>query len=911
MELHQTIEALRTNLEDLQRLHKQQRLRRILKYVLIGFLIGRHALQRIQTLQTENKRLVQSIADNINKLDVQLQDLSQRIKTFSETFIQLTTITKSLAEYTDRLDHAQSIFLSLERHIIEYRTALQNLLRTTIEQQISQLKKHVMTIEHSSAYLIYADEQATLSQIEGFHKELEYIVHQGVLSIQYATSKRKELEELRQQVANYNHEYVKQEKRTHSHLWHVGRGLQPLDDEQQTAIIRDDTYNLVVAAAGSGKTEVLITRIAYLIQAKGILPHRILAIAYQRKDVKQIKNRLRNNYGIAGVNVCNFHQLGIKILRRAEKITGLTTLNETKDERAHIVREILNGKLEKDSLLLSRVTQYAKYLDEPTRKSDVEIEYRQRQLFPDTSIDNRKVRSQAEKEILDFFLTWKLNGRSIAIEYEPVVEGLAPKTPDFYLPQYDLYFEHWAINTRGEVPEDFDQSSKEYVESMEYKKRWFRENKKPLVETFSHEYNKDNPEPFLQSLRERTLTCLHEQFNEEFEFTPKSYEEMLEVVRESSRHYLSKEQLTYDIVNFIKNAKTYGFTPEQMHQRLKRPDWTRKQRSFGTLATMVYETYESVLITKRRIDFEDMINRAIAELAQNSHLYNNAFDHILIDEYQDITVQCHKLVQQLLDHNHRCKLFCVGDDWQSIMGFAGSNLGLFVNFEEQFDHPKISQISTNYRSVKSIVDAGEDLIREKYDCQRPKITHAHRGKMNFINVLTLVHETTYETEYYKQMIQDCVGRIRFFLEDVYAPSDILVLSRFLRGFPRLSILFKDRAEEMGVKITLEPRAKSRVRLLTIHKAKGLQAKIVFILNVIKGTHGLPCEIEDSGLYMPARENYPTQNHLDEERRILYVAITRAMEQLFIYTWEPAYGESAKSPFLEDIEAHTMEQRLPY
>jgi len=95
-------------------------------------------------------------------------------------------------------------------------------------------------------------------------------------------------------------------------------------------------------------------------------------------------------------------------------------------------------------------------------------------------------------------------------------------------------------------------------------------------------------------------------------------------------------------------------------------------------------------------------------------------------------------------------------------------------------------------------------------------------------------------------------------------------------------------------------------LLTVHKAKGLEAKVVFILNVIKDTYGFPCEIEDSSILEPARENYPLQDQKEEERRLFYVAMTRAMEDLYIYTWEPA-----KSEFLEEIEEHTQEERLSY
>jgi DNA helicase-4 len=95
-------------------------------------------------------------------------------------------------------------------------------------------------------------------------------------------------------------------------------------------------------------------------------------------------------------------------------------------------------------------------------------------------------------------------------------------------------------------------------------------------------------------------------------------------------------------------------------------------------------------------------------------------------------------------------------------------------------------------------------------------------------------------------------------------------------------------------------------VLTVHKAKGLEARVVFILNVIKDLYGFPCEIEDTSILEPARENYPHQNRKEEERRLFYVALSRAKEDLNIYSWEPSISE-----FLEEINNYTVKERLNY
>ena len=102
---------------------------------------------------------------------------------------------------------------------------------------------------------------------------------------------------------------------------------------------------------------------------------------------------------------------------------------------------------------------------------------------------------------------------------------------------------------------------------------------------------------------------------------------------------------------------------------------------FAYIALDIYETYENELRDENKIDFSDMINLAVKELKENKELYKNSFDQILIDEYQDVSAQRCELIRELMRKNEGCKLFCVGDDWQSIMGFTGSDLDFFVNFQ--------------------------------------------------------------------------------------------------------------------------------------------------------------------------------------------------------------------------------------
>jgi DNA helicase-4 len=443
---------------------------------------------------------------------------------------------------------------------------------------------------------------------------------------------------------------------------------------------------------------------------------------------------------------------------------------------------------------------------------------------------------------------------------------------------------------------------------MEMKKKWFTENDKLLVETFAHEYNQEDPEHFIELLKKRVLEKLQTKQKGVFEFTLKTYDEIVEIVWQSYRTPVD------DIVNFITTAKTYDLTPARIAEKLRNPNWTRKQLAFGDLVVPVYSTYEVVLREHGEIDFEDMINNAINVLEKNQQLRTDAYDHILIDEYQDISEQRYKLIKKLMERNPKCKLFCVGDDWQSIMGFSGSNLHFFVNFDQYFPNSAKTKISTNYRSDKTIVDAGAELIKNNTSCQIQKPTTSNRKEEKPIRVLRSPHKEKYEWNYHRQTAEDCISRIINYLKNGYSPEDIMVLSRCMRtrighGYKFLSNvgIFIEKAKENGLELAYENKdVRNKVRLLTAHKSKGLEAKVVFLLNVTSGMYGFPCEIEDSSLYEPARENYPLQNPSEEERRLFYVAMTRAKEDLYIYTWEPAV-----SKFVEEIEDFTVEERLSY
>lgn len=436
-------------------------------------------------------------------------------------------------------------------------------LKLELSNRIQEIEKIVKEIKNSDTYLIYSNKKDILLKIENFQKEIRSYSGKKKLSKDFALRVENFLDVYHKTIISFNQNLIEKRKKEYSYLWKKDNII--LDDEQQNSILIDDKYNLVVAAAGSGKTEVLITRIAYLIRRipDRIKPNRILAIAYQRKAKELIEKRLNDQYCIDEVCVRTFHKLGKDILESSgRKIETTHIIDDNK--KYQLIKEDFEEKIATNREFYELFVQYLKTIrnedHEPTieDKKAVLIHAQERAYI---CIDGTKVKSKAEKEIMDYLLIHKINKELIKTEYESAVGGFRP---DFYLPQYDIFIEHWAIDQRGEVPVWFNQSSQDYKDLMEKKKKWFTENKRVLIETFAYEFNAEAPESFADLLKNRILGALEERFpQKEFEFTELTYQELLELVWNSQKTPIE------DIQNFITIAKTYGLTHEKIAEKLK------------------------------------------------------------------------------------------------------------------------------------------------------------------------------------------------------------------------------------------------------------------------------------------------------------------------------------------------------
>jgi DNA helicase-4 len=321
-----------------------------------------------------------------------------------------------------------------------------------------------------------------------------------------------------------------------------------------------------------------------------------------------------------------------------------------------------------------------------------------------------------------------------------------------------------------------------------------------------------------------------------------------------------------------------------------------------------------------------MINKAIKFLQEKPKLYLNTYEHILIDEYQDISPQRYELINELMKKNPKCKLFCVGDDWQSIMGFSGSNLDYFSNFSTYFklgDGAK-TDLTKNYRSTKTIVEAGKSIINNNKmksssnsneKGQIPKETSA--GNPNLMDkenplLVFSVHESAFDKKYNETIAKHCLQRIKDLHEKdpkTYPYDEFLVLMR-IKNEKKYIWEFVDKySREFDIPIIKESHKEvpNRVRFMSVHKSKGLQAKVVIVLNMDKGQYGFPCELEQPDIFEPAIKNSDGMKEDEqEERRLFYVAVSRAKEEVIMYT-----QKNKESKFITEIKDFTKREELGY
>ncbi len=270
-----------------------------------------------------------------------------------------------------------------------------------------------------------------------------------------------------------------------------------------------------------------------------------------------------------------------------------------------------------------------------------------------------------------------------------------------------------------------------------------------------------------------------------------------------------------------------------------------------------YICYESYLNKEGLMDFNDMINIAINKLDK----VNLKYKHIIIDEYQDTSLTKFLLIKKIISIN-KSNLFAVGDDFQSIYRFTGSNIKIITRFKKYFPFSKIIKLKYTYRNSKELVFiAGKFIMKNK-----SQIRKKMKSKIRENNPVKII--------YYDDLISSINKVIE--KEEI---DDLFVLSRNNKDLENINI--------KGIKY----------KKMSVHKSKGLQAKYVFLINVNSNKNGFPNKIEDHKI-LKYVNNYKEHFKYDEERRLFYVALTRCTKKIYLFV--PSNRESI---FIKEIKKY--------
>jgi DNA helicase-4 len=645
----------------------------------------------------------------------------------------------------------------------------------------------------------------------------------------------------------------------------------PLTDEQAEAVVCFDNRVQVLAAAGSGKTSVMVARAAYAVSRGFVAPDRILLLAFNKAAATELQDRIVARFAAAGldsagVRASTFHAFGLDLIGRAtgEKLRLARWLDQGED--VQMVLRIVNELRGMSESFRYRWELYrALFANAPTRLEENEPDGYDRTTGQTgyRTFAGEVVKSHGERLIANFLY---LNGVNYVYERPYQVNGRRIATsarsqyrPDFYYPDIDVWHEHWALHRDGKPPAAFPG----YAQDMAWKRRTHAQYGTTLVEsTWAEVMFGDG----LEKLKDQ-LTRLALSFN----WNPDRpvHDRWAKPVRD--------EDLARLVRTFMAHVKSNSWTAATLERRLTSELAHlagMRTRLFLDLYWQIHTEWERQLAAEGSVDFEDMLVQAAAHLEAGE--VSCPYDLVMVDEFQDVSRARARVVRALVNKPGRF-LLAVGDDWQAINRFAGSDISVMTGFEALFGRGHQLALTTTFRCTQTICDVARRFVTKnpaQFD-KAMRSVHADPG-----SPVTVIRT------------DDAAGALGDYLRDLSARVAANTAPNGSSGTVTVDVLGRYRFEHDLLPGRLP--SNLRVTFRTVHGSKGLEADYIVIPGMTTGTYGFPSNIVDDpvlDLAMPAPESF---RHA-EERRLFYVALTRARREVAIIT-----PPTRMSPFVVEL-----------
>ncbi len=754
------------------------------------------------------------------------------------------------------MTHAQWISISilpLGVLIVSSRFYLVFQRRGSDEKKLSEFETQLLNIHNSiyfSHYFIpYSVGQQLRSNLQTLHNKILKLNNFFLRSrlkalIRSVNEAELSLHSLRDRS---NKIFIHREIQRAHNLFFTPTGKAILTEAQMHAAIADDNRTLIVAGAGSGKTTVLDYKVRYLVHHKHIDPSRILLLSFSRKSASDLNNKIASH--IPGVTARTLHSF-------ASSILGSTTHTffdtNKKDYEAAIIKALAKTFQNRKALRyfndfyenhFSELKPLLFYNDIKELKNDlrklnsglINTPDQFAEIKPKRALKTLRgeyVRSIEERYIADFLYLHDIN-----YVYEcryPFIDS--PYYPDFYLPDFDIYWEHFALSKTGEAPPFFD-SPEKYLLGIQWKRHLHREQRTYLIESYSHAINYGNTAAYLSQLLRKNGVTVNKQLDGDIAYTKLS------------------QGFCELFAKFYRTFKLSGLSIGDLKRRY--PE--QRYRSFLKLFCYFLENIETIYAETEKISFDDLLLKATEKIRSDS-ICN--FDYIIVDEFQDTSRLALNLIEALMAANPNCHMTSVGDDWQSIYGFNGSDVTILSTYDKCHAGSLTLELNDNFRSHSNIVELGKQFI-SKNPHQRSKnvVSKNPQYKTSQIDF--------FELEHMQKTISSIPDDESIFVLYRYN-DDAFVAQSMLQNYFYLN----DAKQPMKRRD-----CKKNISMMTIHASKGLEAQHVFVLFPTGTQRIFPSETTDHFIFNMLKTNHDDYPFA-EERRLMYVAITRAKQNLY-------------------------------
>lgn len=651
----------------------------------------------------------------------------------------------------------------------------------------------------------------------------------------------------------------------------------PLTEKQKDAVLVNENNNLILAGAGSGKTSVIVAKVAYLINKNILHPNEILILAFNKNAQEELSDRFKEKHLF--VKIKTFHSFGLSVIAEAiSKKPNLCSMTESSGNMTKFIKVTIHKLMASNSVFLENFLNFVAYFNIPyksesefnslgeyydyqksydmkTLKHEVEIKGKYQGQENLTTLKEETVKSHQELVIANFLT---LNG--IRYRYEEpykhktyTVEKRQYK-PDFYLPDYDIYIEHFGIDRNNNTAPYIDKDK--YLEGIKWKIATHEKYETNLVQTFSYEFTENE---LLILLKEKLL-------KNNVIFRELEYAEVSELLKQSDED----SKFTKLFTSFLTHYKSNMHSLDDIK---KKSIEIERTTIFLKLFEYIFNEYKEFQERNNCIDFDDMIVKALNAIKGNK--YRHGFKHIFIDEFQDISTTRATLIKELLSYRE-VSLTAVGDDWQSINRFAGSNIKIIQEFKEIYGKSETITLDYTFRFDDNVSKIASDFIQKNPNQIKKSINTIKIQEANKFSIL--LYWNTGDSKSDLEKIIDLIAK----KEKNSSNTEILILARY-------SFLLTPELKSLKTKYKY-----LNARFSTVHGSKGNEADYVIVLNVDKGKFGFPSKIEDDpilNMVIPEGDTFEDA----EERRLFYVAITRAKSTVFLLS-----DRYNKSNFIDEI-----------